>query len=752
MGAREHRSLSVLVLAALLVYVFSAGGTSGTAGTAGTALPAGPTSPADVAASPLVVRPGVEQLLVLGAAAGEELVVRSPGGEAVASGAADANGALLVRDLAPGSGYVVEHAAGRSEKAEVWGVDDVPDRSLYEDQELVEGYQYLRTRDGTLLAVNVRLPGPIEEGPFPTLVEYSGYDPANPEGVQPLQLMANLLGYATVGVNMRGTGCSGGSFLFFEPAQWTDGYDVIETVAAQAWSTSRVGMIGISYPGISQLFVAKTRPPSLAAITPLSVIADTYRSTLYPGGILNNGFAISWAEGRVADSAPAGQPWAAERIAGGDEVCAANQALRTQNPDLFELIEEAAHLPEDPDGYLGRLAPSEWVDRIEVPVLISGSWQDEQTGGHFATMLDRFTSAPVRRFALTNGGHTEPLIPELLIELVEFLELYVAERVPRLPEGLKAPLDLLAANLFEVPVQLPALRYADHASLEEARAAYEAAEPVLVLFENGAGGQPGAPVPTFRARFAAWPVPQTRPTTWYLGAGGSLGPDPPPEAVEIFTYDTSRSQQLTLDPSANPWAALPPWRWEAPAAGSALAYVTEPLAATTVMVGTGRVDLRFGSDAPDVDLQVTLSEVRPDGNEVYVQSGWLRASHRAIDPAGSGPLTVRHTHLSSDAAPLPEAGFTELSVGIFPFAHVFRAGSRVRLVIDAPGGTRPEWQFDVVDAPPGTTNRVRLGGVDGSRVTLPVIPGLEVPPAFPPCPSLRGQPCRPLAVLPNRPG
>ena len=50
-------------------------------------------------------------------------------------------------------------------------------------------------------------------------------------------------------------------------------------------------MVGISYMGISQLFVGQTRPPHLRAITPLSVIADTFRSTLYPGGILNDGFA-----------------------------------------------------------------------------------------------------------------------------------------------------------------------------------------------------------------------------------------------------------------------------------------------------------------------------------------------------------------------------------------------------------------------------------------------------------------------------
>ena len=88
---------------------------------------------------------------------------------------------------------------------------------------------------------------------------------------------------------MRGTGCSGGAFDYFEPLQGLDGYDVIETVARQPWAARhKVGMMGVSYGGISQLFVAATRPPDLAAIAPLSVIDNT-QTTLYPGGILNTG-------------------------------------------------------------------------------------------------------------------------------------------------------------------------------------------------------------------------------------------------------------------------------------------------------------------------------------------------------------------------------------------------------------------------------------------------------------------------------
>ena len=89
------------------------------------------------------------------------------------------------------------------------------------------------------------------------MLEYSGYDPSNPDGNQAASRLAQTLGYATVGVNMRGTGCSGGAWQYFETLQSLDGYDAIETVAAQPWvAVGKVGMVGISYPGISQLFVA----------------------------------------------------------------------------------------------------------------------------------------------------------------------------------------------------------------------------------------------------------------------------------------------------------------------------------------------------------------------------------------------------------------------------------------------------------------------------------------------------------------
>jgi predicted acyl esterase len=54
--------------------------------------------------------------------------------------------------------------------------------------------------------------------PYPTLIEYSGYGYADPSGpVNGIAVLANLMGFAVVDVNMRGTGCSGGAYDFFEP-------------------------------------------------------------------------------------------------------------------------------------------------------------------------------------------------------------------------------------------------------------------------------------------------------------------------------------------------------------------------------------------------------------------------------------------------------------------------------------------------------------------------------------------------------
>src|SRR4029450_3803977 len=58
----------------------------------------------------------------------------------------------------------------------------------------------------------------------------------------------------------------------------------------------------------------------------------------------------------------------------------------------------------------GPISPATLVDGIEVPVFLTGQWQDEQTGGHFSNMLDDFTGTDQLRATMTNGSHGDALI------------------------------------------------------------------------------------------------------------------------------------------------------------------------------------------------------------------------------------------------------------------------------------------------------------------------------------------------------
>jgi uncharacterized protein len=703
------------------------------------------------------VRPGTEQITVTGAPPEARVRVVGDDGELVAAGTADEFGSLLFRGLAPGATFTVQASGFESDPVTTFTRNDHPDPSFYADQKITApGFGYLTTRDGTTLSVTVWLPGPVDEGPYPTVVEYSGYSPSNPDS-SGFGDIFTALGYAYVGVNMRGTGCSGGSFRYFEYSQSLDGYDAVEAIAAQPWvQDSTVGMVGISYPGLSQLFVAQTQPPSLAAITPLSVLDDSFMANLYPGGILNTGFAVAWTQDRVDEARPRGQPWAAERIAAGDDECDANQQLRLQNPDLMTEIRETpfwiSPLGEE-------LAPRTFADRIEVPVFLAGAWQDEQTGGRFPTMLDRFTSSPSLYISLVNGLHTEAISPSILPRYVEFLDLYVARRTPALGV-LQAIGPILGEGIFgTADVEIAGDRFTGM-SFDDALAAFESEPSVQVIFEQGAadGREPASPMPRFVESFDGWPIPQAVVTEWYLTgadpasddafAFGGLAPTAPTttngDETSYLALPDSLPATFYEGSSSAIWRTDVEWDWREPAPGTAASFLSDPLEADIVVAGSGSVDLWIRSNVGDTDLEVTLSEVRPDGTETYVQSGWLRASRRALDDAASTPLRPVQTHLEADVAPLPDAAFELVRVEVYPFAHPFRAGSQLRLTVDAPGNNRPVWAFDTIAG--GEQVTIAHAADHPSKLVLAVVPDVVVPAGVAACGALRGQPCRQFAV------
>jgi predicted acyl esterase len=711
----------------------------------------------------------VEQVYATGLEPGTRATLLDSGDRRVARKRADAQGGVLFRKVKPGSGYRVRAGELISDPLTVMTTrSEPPDTSIYDQELPTSGYGYLTTRDGTKLAYYVHPPQDITNaspfgtlpplpgdggGPVPTLIEYSGYGYANPAGPQSgIAILANLMGFAVVDVNMRGTGCSGGAFDFFEPLQGLDGYDVIETVARQPWVMhNKVGMMGISYGGISQLFTAQTRPPSLAAISPLSLI-DATQTTLYPGGILNTGFALNWAKERSHEAKPAGpdagQEWAWKRIQEGDETCAANQALHGQAVKLLRKVRRNRfYRPKVADP----LAPVTFVDKIDVPTFVACQWTDEQTGGHCPTLASRFTGTDKKWFTFTNGTHVDSLDPETFNRWYDFLQLYVARQAPITNSArIRAAAPVIYEAAMGVQGQtLPPDPIQEQPTYEGALAAFEQLDSIRILFDNGAGSETaGAPVPGFEHSFESFPIPGTEARSLFFSRGRGLrAKRPGRRSVDSFTWDARarEPENFTGDTGAGEdglWTATPPYEWVQWPAGFALSYLSRPLTENTTVIGAGAVRVWVRSSKPNADLQATLTELRPDGKETYVQSGWLRGNLRKLDASKSTPLEPVLSLRRRDHAPLPRKRFVKATIPLYYEGHAYRAGSRIRLTISAPNGDQPIWSFRQPRRK--GTAKVELANSRRmpSRLLLPVVPGVEVPTELPPCPALRGQPCR----------
>ncbi len=718
-----------------------------------------------VAVDAFTARGSVGQVYSYGHVSGATVELLDGTSAVVDSGTADTAGAKLFRDVVPGTGYQVRTTAGTVGPLTVTSSDVNPPDSFYAqralDEPLAAGFGYLTTRDGTKLSINVTMPNDDSPGPWPVILNYSGYDPSQPGSPPQEVAMYPYQGYVTVGVNLRGTTCSGGAFEFMEDLQALDGYDVVETLAHQSWSNGNVGMAGISYSGYSQLYVGSTNPPHLRAIAPASPYSDTYSGILYPGGILNDGFALGWATEREQDAKPKAHTWVKNRITNGDTTCAQNQVMRLQAKPLLNRI----HTTPFADHEFDYLNTETFVHKIQMPVYLSAQWQDEQTGGSSANLIAFFDPANTRVFGdFTNGTHVEPMGPEVIQDQLTFIDLYVGKRKPHTAALLSLGIPSVLADLFgasdrDADFGLPFNSWNTKPDYATALTAYEAQPRIRVRWENGAKpGLEGLPRGTTSTRYSTWPPAEMSAEKLYLQPDGDLGSTAPTvadtaaRASSSYTYDPTTKRDSTLTGgTSEAWAPHPDYKWDVLKEGNALSFLTAPYTSKVAYAGQGSVDLWLKSSAADTDLEATLTEVRPDGREVFIQSGWLRASHRKEDPARSTELVPYQDHQEADAEPLPAGQYSKLRIELFPFAHVVRPGSRLRVNIEAPGGNQPFWRFETLDGP--ATNSVGHSVGMPSRVVLPRLPSASffLPNTVPACTlsgvttqavSLRNQPCR----------
>jgi putative CocE/NonD family hydrolase len=552
---------------------------------------------------------------------------------------------------------------------------------------------YITLPDGNRMRYSVMLPRAT--GAFPVLIEYDGYSSGSLSGEAKRWVPE---GYAVMGLNLPGTGCSSGEDQLFDTSVGAAGAFAVEWAAKQPWSSGKVGMVGYSYPGFSQLWVAAQRPAGLVAIAPGKNVTDPYRDLAYPGGIQNIGFPSLWWS-RFPDIWKDAATMAKELD--GDTECektVAENIEKIKRPDL----DLNAWLDNDPH-YGARYAKKSAMfvtPNIEVPTLGTQSWQDEQVGPRMGYYED--TMAPEKMWLISsNGTH-----------------------------------DTSESSAYIFGVQK---RFYAHFLKGEANG-FEREPHVHLLQElqmsEGAGEYPDL-TPTAIATFDRLPVKATPMRLWLKSGGTMSNVETKDPVVPPSSYRYPVASPSVNNPYDEGWKPVT-------APEGQLTFTTAALTQSQSFYGEGSVDLWLSSSTNDADLQVTLSEIRPDGMEMFVQRGWLRASKRKLDDAKSSELRPWADATEAAVKMLVPSEPTQMRLELQKFAHVFRAGSSIRLTIDTPSQTG-YWAFGNRKTP--SIHTVWHDKDRPSSIVLGHVPYTHAT-ALPDCKATQRQPCRPQVDVP----
>ena len=563
----------------------------------------------------------------------------------------------------------------------------------------VEKAGYITMTDGVKLRYAVELPSAT--GKFPVAFKYDGYcEGTNPMSCNGSTDSSALLaaGYAVLGVSARGTGCSQGRFDFRDPVESTDGAAAVVWASQQPWSTGRVGMFGDSFSGLTQPGVAALQPAGLAAIAPFQIVDDVYRDVAYPGGLVNGEFGSFWG---LVDQPFASNSSAVEGTPSDPQCGQSEVSDATVNPTSNIVVAGLQH--PYVDSFWNSKTVGSAASNIKVPVFGCQTWQDDEVGSRSAwTLWPRLNSSTTWVVA-GNGYHAMCIESKsILDELVSFFDRFVKGQ----------------QNGFD-------------------------STPHMQVWHDTTGGTDAEPAWTTSS--PVWP-PVTRTSQLYLGSGSALIATAPQgaEANDTFAFPTASTG--TEDGVV---AGQHNEMWKLPGTpDGAVAYTTPKLTHDVELLGPASLNLWLASTATDTGLQATITEVRPDGQEVYVARGWLRASQRKLDERASTPTMPVQTDLQSDVEPLTPGQPTFMRFAVFPFDYVFRAGSRIRLIIDTPSQTGG-WNFEPV--PGAGVNSILHDAQHPSELVVGTVAGASAGTGYPACDTLLNQPCRPDAFTSSDP-
>jgi len=555
---------------------------------------------------------------------------------------------------------------------------------------------FVTMSDGVEIALNVRMPKGFKRGrSYPTIFEMSGYDGGSSDGDEPYAGLGSRVlteqfkeNYITVHASVRGTGCSGGEFDLFSWRSALDGREIVSWIDQQPWSNGEIGIYGHSYGGITGFMVAATRPPELDAVSVSGLIDDLYRGIVYPGGVSNYGFPLLWTGGVRNLYDVGGGAILGMDEGGAEKGCMKNQSTKSRtvlNDPILQGIQDTDNT------WFQVRSLINYAERIEVPIHISGAYQDEQTGprGPFH-LFEEVVNAPVRRLLQTNGDHgTQQDQKFFEPERKSFLDHYLRGIGRGYP-----------------------------------------ASSVVTYLENLQGGD-DVPVAIENKTF---PLENTKWTDLYFGPDGSIQAKPEKTAGNDSYLSGSPRQSWSYQAGHSRGA---PFTTQDANGVDELVFSTKKFDKPTAIIGPATATLFMSSTAPDTEVFVQVIDQAPDGSRYFVQRGMLKASHRAIMTGLSDRLrdgTIYRPHRPhTNPTPIRPGETYKYLVEIFPFGHVFRPGHKLIVKVHTPPAVDGSYAY--VPKRPVGLNTLFHGGKTPSSLMLPFVPldGVRLGPAPKPC-------------------
>jgi hypothetical protein len=549
-------------------------------------------------------------------------------------------------------------------------------------------------RDGVTLSADLYLPD--APGPHPTLLWRTPYSNNTQPNVDQSKWFAER-GYAVVTQDVRGKYDSGGEYYTYRD-EANDGFDTDEWIGRQPWSNGRIGTMGGSYLGYTQIAQAMRGSKHLTAMAASVTTSDIYNNWTYVDGALFYGFAFPWGaismDGRVQQFTQA-YDWAKAFLH--LPVATADTAASHVNQPYRDWVKHPTR-----DSYWKDISFEDEIHKTAVPMLVVDGWYDIFLRGALRddiAIRSRSTSDRARRGKRLMIG---PWAHGTGVRINN----------PPGPSNPDRGIDF--GPTAEIELRKVYLRWHDYwlRGIDNG----VATEPPVKIFVMG--------VNQWRTE-QEWPLARTVYTKYYLQSGGrantldgdgSLGTTLAGGApTDRFTYDPA-SPVPTLGGNTC-CSAVPNGPWDqrrAEARDDVLVYTTPALADAVEVTGPLSMTLYAATDARDTDWTAKLVDVHPNGYAQNIQDGIIRARYRnAIGKAGV----------------LLEPGRVyEYTIDMWATSHVFLPGHRIRLEVSSSNFPRFDRNLNTGEDP-ATSTRMRKADqtVHHSReypshVVLPIIP------------------------------